>query len=567
VSATSILINVGAATAGAVRELDNVNNALGRQMTATEKARGAWKKVGAAMAGAVAGAAIVDYFSEAAKAASEDAAEVAKLETVIKNNTKATAAQIEATNGWVDSMQLATGIADTELRASLEKLVVTTGNVGKAQELAGLAADVAAQRNISLSSATKIVEKAYNGNTTALLKQNPQWDKNKDGILSAKEALDGLGKSSKGAAEAGADPWKQIQIIFDELKESLGAFILPLLDRVKEWLKDPGNIESLKQTFSDLADKAKEFGEKAAGAIGWLRDNSGTVQAFATVLGVLAAAIVAVNVAMTAWAVIEGIVQGVTIALAIANVFLGTSFSLALGPVLLIIAAIAAVVAIAIVLWRNWDTITKWIGQAWEWLKVRAIAVFNGIREWVARTWESISAKATETWNNITSWLSGVWEGIRNTAVGAFNGLKSAVSTAWDNIKAAVSWRVNSLIEMVKALPGGILSALGNLNSLLFNKGKDLIDGLINGIKSMAGAIVRAILNLLPGPVRNLVSGALGFSAPAGGTAVGRSFSPRSVTFNLYGDPVANERAIKRALEGYDVSMGRSPGQRLARAW
>jgi hypothetical protein len=77
---------------------------------------------------------------------------------------------------------------------------------------------------------------------------------------------------------------------------------------------------------------------------------------------------------------------------------------------------------------------------------------------------------------------------------------------------------------------------------------------------------ISGVLGKIPG-IGRATSGLGGASRVGSLTGGSSRRSVGSVTFNLYGDPVANERAVKRALEGYDVSMGRKPGQRLARAW
>src|SRR5690606_39863705 len=53
-----------------------------------------------------------------------------------------------------------------------------------------------------------------------------------------------------------------------------------------------------------------------------------------------------------------------------------------------------------------------------------------------------------------------------------------------DLMKNAVSNGIRGVINFVRGLPGKIVSALGNLGSLLVNAGKSIINGLLNGLKS-----------------------------------------------------------------------------------
>jgi hypothetical protein len=82
--------------------------------------------------------------------------------------------------------------------------------------------------------------------------------------------------------------------------------------------------------------------------------------------------------------------------------------------------------------------------------------------------------------------------------------LKSVASKAWDAIKKGIS----ALVAWFSSLPGRIKKAIGNLGKLLLDKGKDILRGLLNGVKwlwnhSLVGyivnrrqAIVRAIGNV-----------------------------------------------------------------------
>jgi phage-related protein len=69
-----------------------------------------------------------------------------------------------------------------------------------------------------------------------------------------------------------------------------------------------------------------------------------------------------------------------------------------------------------------------------------------------------------------------------------------------------------TVLRFAGSIGSTIAREIGDLGSTLFNKGKDLIRGFINGIRSMAGAILDAILGILPKSIRGVVSGALGLT-------------------------------------------------------
>lgn len=64
-----------------------------------------------------------------------------------------------------------------------------------------------------------------------------------------------------------------------------------------------------------------------------------------------------------------GLSTGATQAAAGANVTFGASLTAALGPIALVVAAIAAIVAIGYVVVRNWDTIKEAAAKVWEWIQ------------------------------------------------------------------------------------------------------------------------------------------------------------------------------------------------------
>ncbi len=63
----------------------------------------------------------------------------------------------------------------------------------------------------------------------------------------------------------------------------------------------------------------------------------------------------------------------------------------------------------------------------------------------------------------------------------------------WDRAVSAVQGAAARLFGVVRTIPGRILSALGNLGSLLFGAGQRVISGLIGGIRSMIGSVGSAI--------------------------------------------------------------------------
>jgi phage-related minor tail protein len=107
---------------------------------------------------------------------------------------------------------------------------------------------------------------------------------------------------------------------------------------------------------------------------------------------------------------------------------------------------------------------------------------------------------------------------VRGVISAAWDVIKGLFSGAWDSLKRSVSDGINSVVGFFSGIGNAIGNAIGNLGSALYNKGKDLITGLINGIKSAPGAIMDAIKSLIPGGgvVFDTVKSVLGFAAAGG---------------------------------------------------
>jgi TP901 family phage tail tape measure protein len=92
--------------------------------------------------------------------------------------------------------------------------------------------------------------------------------------------------------------------------------------------------------------------------------------------------------------------------------------------------------------------------------------------------------------------------------------LFSWASSAFNRAKSAAISVTSSLLAWLVGLPGRILSALGSLGGLLVSAGRDLIQGLLGGISSMAGAVVDKVKNLASSAVSGF-KGMLGISSPS----------------------------------------------------
>lgn len=90
---------------------------------------------------------------------------------------------------------------------------------------------------------------------------------------------------------------------------------------------------------------------------------------------------------------------------------------------------------------------------------------------------------------------------VRGDWTGAFRGLQEIASAGWRLLVSGAELGIRSLIGFLGGVPGQILAAFGNLGSLLFEAGRNLIRGLLRGIESMISLVrskLAELTNLLP---------------------------------------------------------------------
>ena len=202
----------------------------------------------AAAAFALAAAAAVAYAGklliDGVKSAIADEAAQSKLATTLQNVTGATTAQIKATEDYITKTSLANGITDDVLRPSLDRLVRSTKDVTKAQELQQLALNIAAGTGKDLGAVTEALAKAYDGNFGALKKLGVPLDEN---IIKTKDfdaAAVALAATFEGQASTQANTFAGKMAVlnnaFDEAKETVGSYVLDAITPLLTTFVDKG---------------------------------------------------------------------------------------------------------------------------------------------------------------------------------------------------------------------------------------------------------------------------------------------------------------------------------------
>jgi hypothetical protein len=194
----------------------------------------------AALAFAAAGAAAGAYAAKVIKNALDDEAAQRKLTETLKASTSATNAQIAATGAWIDKTALAIGVTDDQLRPAFSRLARSTNDVEEAQKLLNLALDISAATSVPLQSAANALGKAYDGNATSLGRLGLGLDanllKSKDTNAIMEQLTRTFGNFAENEAETTAKKFERVKIAIDEAQESIGAALLPVVERLATYL-------------------------------------------------------------------------------------------------------------------------------------------------------------------------------------------------------------------------------------------------------------------------------------------------------------------------------------------
>ena len=165
-----------------------------------------------------------------------------------------------------------------------------------------------------------------------------------------------------------------------------------------------------------------------------------------------------------------------------------------------------------------WENVKQWTSEAWQNVKQSASDAWENVKQGTSEAWENVKQKTSEAWENVKSTVSEKVNSVKSTVSEKWNNLKTDTSNSWNNIKTTISnssgnartGAVNAFNYMknsIKNTVGGIkeeivngfekaVSYITGLPEKALKWGKDLVQGIINGIKSMFSDIASAASDL-----------------------------------------------------------------------
>lgn len=252
----SVLINFRADASKAIRETRKFARSLNDvDGTSKKVSRGLSSMAKVGIGAVAAGAATAGYalWNMVEGAVADDAAQ-RRLAKSLKLTADATDAQVSSVEEWITAQGRALGITDEELRPALARLARSTEDVGKAQELATIAMDIAAATGKPLSAVAAAVAKAWDGNTGALARLGIKLDEGPGKWATLAESVKGSAEDQASTVEGSMT---RIKTAIGEAGESVGAALLPSLQELADWLSSPEGTEAVE----NFAQVTEDFGK------------------------------------------------------------------------------------------------------------------------------------------------------------------------------------------------------------------------------------------------------------------------------------------------------------------
>ena len=306
----------------------------------------------------------------AAKAAAEDEAAQAALATQLTNSTGAGQDQIKIVEDAISAMSRQAAVADDVLRPAFAALVRGTKDIDEAQKQMSLVLDISRATQVDATTVADALAKAYEGNFKAIRGLTPEMaNLIKEGadLETIINVLGGtFGGANKAFTETAQGGMEKMKIAFAEMQESIGAALLPLLQKIVPIITSMANA---------------------------IERNSDVVIIAAAVIGTLATAIIAYNAAIKIAA------------------FLQTAFNitLAANPIGLVVAAIVLLGATLVAAYAKFEGFRKVVDVVFGAVKtgVKIMVDFvSGYLNSMLSVWTRIINAIASVWNSTLGGLS-----------------------------------------------------------------------------------------------------------------------------------------------------------------
>lgn len=437
---------------------------------------------------------VADVFARAAadtNAEVGDMGEALKYVAPVANSMGISLEETAAAIGIMSDAGIKGSQAGTTLRGALSRLARPTKAMQDTMDNLGVSFYDADGKMKPLKTQVELLKKAFEGLT-------PEQQQNALVTLYGQESLSGM----MALIDKGPDSLGKLT---KSLKDSDGA-----ADNMARTMQDNMN-SSIEQMFGAFESAAIVIQKILAPSIKKVADAiSGLVEKFVSAPESIQKLVVAIGLIVASIGPLLLIFGQVVVTLQRVKVgftaiqaglaLMGTSMSGVILPVLGIVAAISALIAIGVLVYKNWDKIAAFGKQVWKNITMFVSDTANSIKkvwkstgEWFNNLWKSIKEGADNVWTTIqeapgkaADWIKNKWTETKEFFSSIWDGIKEAASSAWEGI-------VNILAPYVIAIKN------------VFQPMIDFFTNLWSQIGSIAGSAWEIIKTAIMGPILLLI--------------------------------------------------------------
>ena len=357
---------------------------------------------------------IVAGYTAAAKYASDYEENLNKIDVAFGKNSK-------SVKDWANTARNEFGLSKVQATESVSAFGALAKGIGLTDKeaagmsttLAGLSADLGSYFNVGTDESAKALEGIFTGESEALKKfgvvmtdTNLQQFAADQGLVwkemsqtektmlryqfvmaKTKDAQGDFSRTSDGTANSTKIFKSAVQDLATSIGTNLLPIITPIIQKVTEWINK----------FNELSPETQKI---------------------ITIVGLLVAAIGPMLV------IIGKVATGISSIISLVNLVGGATTALSLGPMVGIVAAIAAVVAAGIWLYKNWDKIKKAasllgtkIKNVWTSIKTATKNAWTTIRDAITKPFTTAYDKVKKIIDKIKGWfpikLGNLFKGIK----------------------------------------------------------------------------------------------------------------------------------------------------------
>ncbi|MDI6840432.1 MAG: phage tail tape measure protein [bacterium] len=191
------------------------------------------------------------------------------------------------------------------------------------------------------------------------------------------------------------------------------------------------------------------------------------------------------------------------------------------NPITWIVVLIVGLIAAIVLLWKNWDTVSEWLVNSWEWIKDKATAIFQAIADFFVGIWDwikEIFQKALSfivdlffkyhplgiiiaNWEEISQFFIEVWERIKEIFTNALNAVWNAIQNVWNRVRDVTS----NIWGGIKNTITNLINTIRNVIGTTFDWMSSKITGVWERVRSTTRSIWDSMVGIIKAPINGII--------------------------------------------------------------